>query len=150
MNQSLKPNATALSHFNNQVFEEILYNSGDSLKIPNCDVIRCDRLTGGGGGTAGVVRRNVDYCKGVNPILTSIESTSVVVNMEDGYGLKLISTYGLCGGRIHEADLESLLNFPGQLIVAGDWNAKHTSWGSRRNCPSGIWICNHSLNSNAS
>nr|CAI5817867.1 unnamed protein product [Callosobruchus analis] len=112
------------------------------------DVIRCDRLTGRGGGTAVVVKRNVDYCRGVNPILTSIESTSVVVNMEDGYSLKLISTYGICGGRIHEADLDSLLDFTGPLIAVGDWNAKHSSWGSRRNCPSGIRIYNHSLNSN--
>lgn len=111
-------------------------------------MIRNDRKNRMGGGTAILIKRNIEFKK-VNIQLQQCESlieyTIIKIKIKANTHLILIAVYAPCGNQkefIPELDLlfqrlqlEKEQNY---YIIAGDLNAKHTSWSNPGNNPRGI------------
>lgn len=121
-----------------------------SFNIPGYICYRSDRTAQAanttaatqGGGTAILIRRNINHYVSVLPQLQHAEATAIVVQTERG-PLRLISIYAppdrsaaTCA--LLAADIAKLVEGNvAPTLVAGDFNAKHTSWNSRIICPRG-------------
>lgn len=122
---------------------ETYLKPGKKLNLTNLAVYRNDRIGSQGGGTAIVVRRDLDHYEVDLPALTSLEANAVVVKMASGK-LRLISAYKPPKTALQTADLDALLRDQTPTLLAGDLNSKHTSWNSRNSNRDGRLLHEHS------
>lgn len=120
-----------LKEYNIDVFfiNESWLKPSKKFQLPNYITYRDDRLTNKGGGTAILVKINIDHRLAHSFSSSNIESTAVVVNTFSG-PLKLISVYVPPNRQLIPSELDSLLEENVPTIIAGDMNAKHGSWHS--------------------
>lgn len=104
--------------------------------IPGFTLVRTDRPTGPGGGTAIYIRKILKFYVAEKPDLRHLEATGVTVVTESG-PLRLFACYNRPGLPLLESDLRALVGGPAPAIAAGDFNAKHKDWNSRTTNPSG-------------
>ena len=108
-----------------------------------------------GGGTAILIRKPIKF-KIINLNFRSLETTSVKISLS--YSANLILTSAYVSGPKYSTftpDISDLFNklklndLNNYYIIAGDLNAKHTTWSNPENSPRGIllntWIENNDL-----
>ncbi|GFW96309.1 RNA-directed DNA polymerase from mobile element jockey [Trichonephila clavipes] len=105
-----------------------------SFSIPNYICYRNDRPNSayGWGGTAILIKRNISHFHVPTPPLrTGVEATLVALTPNDQEPFMVASIYipPNPNYRNLSADLDTLFKIFNTAIVAGDYNAKHTSWG---------------------
>lgn len=89
------------------------------------------------GGSALLIKNSLNYC--VAPSITSDAIQAAVVEIQFTRETVVVGAV-YCRPRFNlkEADFDGLLNnFGNKFIVGGDFNAKHTVWGSRLCTPKG-------------
>ena len=117
----------------------------DKFSLASYEIYRMDRPTQGGG-TAIVVRNGVKSHEIPLPPLTTMEAVGVQV--ETGSGpLRLIAAYIRPQAKLHPSDFDKLLDSSLPTIIAGDLNAKHTSWNSKVCNAKGRALFSHSCKS---
>ncbi|GJQ65109.1 hypothetical protein Trydic_g7254 [Trypoxylus dichotomus] len=113
--------------------------AGNRLTLPNFRVYRTDRENARGGGTAILVKSTIEHHADLALDLTNIEATAVTVNLATG-PVKLVAAYKAPNRQLLEDDLSEIFDTRGAVILAGDLNAKHPSWNSRRTNASGTCL----------
>lgn len=100
-----------------------------SLKIPNYVTHRTDRPIQSGGGTAILLRKEIRHEE--NTVDTvELESTGIKIHTKKG-PMNLHAGYSQPRNNIEEDDLKQIFNTNETTILAGDLNAKHTTWHSK-------------------
>lgn len=105
-------------------------NHRDPLLV-GYSIYRTDRQLRRGGGTAIYVRKSVKHCAAPVGGLRSLEATGVIIDTSRG-PIQLVSVYNTPDNVLDADDLNIVFNSSPRLLIAGDLNAKHTQWGSRR------------------
>jgi hypothetical protein len=161
--QSLKSKISELSKFLNVhkphiiLLSETWLNEKVHIKIPNYIIYRNDRVSDSQyphGGVAIAVANNVDHyfvkirdTKNIECIFIKITNNNNTLSIGSVYCPPAINTSQF------ENDMRKLLSIPGQVLLAGDFNAKHVSWNNFKNCNKGkalIQLCsNHSFSINS-
>ncbi|KAK9869117.1 hypothetical protein WA026_002875 [Henosepilachna vigintioctopunctata] len=111
--------------------------AADTEKIRNFVSYRNDRQDRRGGGTAIYVKSHLDHHVALTGDLVNMEATTVEINTASIRTLRLVSVYNPPNRRLLESDLDTIFSNNIATIAAGDLNAKHQSWNSRRANPSG-------------
>lgn len=106
------------------------------FKIRNHEIYRNDRLQQIKGGTAIITRRNIQHYSYDLPPLNTLEASAVVVNTGLGEIL-LVSAYLSSDRQIDFTDFDTVFACFPRVLIAGDFNSKHPSWGSRITTPRG-------------
>ncbi|EFA12510.2 putative RNA-directed DNA polymerase from transposon X-element-like Protein [Tribolium castaneum] len=100
-------------------------------KIRDFTLHRADRGIGPGGGTAIFVSNRIKHSVLATPDLRNMEAVGINVATANG-PLRLFACYNRPQIPILEEDLQTLFDGNTPTIAAGDFNAKHINWGSRR------------------
>ncbi|GFT92026.1 RNA-directed DNA polymerase from mobile element jockey [Trichonephila clavipes] len=124
-----------------------------SFSIPNYICYRNDRPNSahGWGGTAILIKRNISHFHVPTPLLrTGVEATLVALTPNDQEPFMVASIYipPNPNYRNLSADLDTLFKIFNTAIVAGDYNAKHTSWGCGSSDPRGNYLLRYITNNN--
>ncbi|GFT66249.1 probable RNA-directed DNA polymerase from transposon X-element [Trichonephila clavipes] len=122
-----------------------------SFGIPNYICYRNDRTNSvrGWGGTAILIKRNISHFHvPTPPLLTGVEATLVALTPTDQEPFLVASIYAPpnLNYRNLSADLDALFKIFNTAIVAGDYNAKHTSWGCVSSDPRGNYLLRYITN----
>lgn len=110
------------------------------LSLSGYECFRQDRARGG---VAILLNNRIPHKNTFKISLNYAEA--VTVELEDATGVfKVSSIY--CSPSCTRAEaktfFDKVMSLPGRHIITGDFNAKHTSWGNRKNCRKGIDIFN--------
>lgn len=100
-----------------------------TYNTPNYTTHWTDRLHKHGGGTAILVRKNINH-DFLDTHITNMESTSVRVHSNRG-PITLYAAYSPRNSDIDEIDLDAAFCTQQATILAGDLNAKHHNWNSK-------------------
>jgi len=149
--QGLGNKKSELLHFIRQhkihiiLLNETHLNPSASFKLPNYDTYRNDRTTLLGlrcaGGTAILVANRLVHYE--VPIQTnSLENTTIHIQINNR-GTRLSAIYKRPINSLMPLDIDNLLDFDHPTILAGDMNAKHPFWNSRRTNATGLTLLNH-------
>ncbi len=114
------------------LINETHLNPSNTPKIANYTLYRNDRLHSRGGGTAIFVKSKIAHKHNITPALSTIESTSITIFTKHSGPLRINSIYNPPQKKLQNSDLELLLDGQTPTILAGDFNAKHASWNSKR------------------
>jgi exonuclease III len=106
-----------------------------NFKCTNFITYRYDRLEQRGGGTAILIRQDIKHNEFLIPQLQRVEATAIQLRIKKEL-ITLVSIYNP-PGQIIERDFDLLLQMSHKVILAGDFNAKHTSWRARQNNTAG-------------
>ncbi|KAK9685268.1 Endonuclease-reverse transcriptase [Popillia japonica] len=118
--------------------ERVLYYDSDSFYIS-----RVDRLTGGNGGVAVLVKKELQHVPRYVHGLHFLESAEIKIPLRDLGGLLVYSVYAPPSGICDWNDLRLIFAENGPALAAGDFNAKHSSWGCRVTKGYGRKLYNH-------
>ncbi|KXZ75902.1 hypothetical protein TcasGA2_TC031881, partial [Tribolium castaneum] len=113
------------------VCETKLQPQTTDLKIRGFTLHRADRGIGPGGGRAIFVSNRIKHSVLATPDLRNMEAVGNNVATANG-PLRLFACYNRPQIPILEEDLQTLFDGNTPTIAAGDFNAKHINWGSRR------------------
>lgn len=93
-------------------------------------MFRQDRSDGRGGGTAVLVRDTI-RCERVALSTGSVESTAVRIHRGNGGFVTVISAYSPPSAGLNTSDFDQILELAaqGDVLLGGDFNAKHPYWG---------------------
>lgn len=116
---------------------------GDTLTVPNFFTYRVDRLTGGNGGVAVLVKKELQHVPRYVHGLHFLESAEIKIPLRDLGGLLVYSVYAPPSGICDWNDLRLIFAENGPALAAGDFNAKHSSWGCRVTKGYGRKLYNH-------
>ncbi|GFT61932.1 putative RNA-directed DNA polymerase from transposon BS [Trichonephila clavipes] len=124
-----------------------------SFNIPNYICYRNDRTgpTRGWGGTAILIKRSIPHFHvPTPPPLTGVEATLVALTPSDQEPFLVASIYAPPGPNYRNlgADLDGIFNIFKSAFLAGDYNAKHTSWGCNYSDPRGNYLLRYITNNN--
>ena len=111
---------------------ETFLNSKIKVDIPGYHLIRKDRSTGKGGGVAFLIKSDIKFEELVLNIqnkINNIEYKGIVINNKKIKDL-IVSTYYSPRGHTYKELLSNLRILSDNMILLGDFNAKHTSLGS--------------------
>lgn len=149
-------NANSVNHKKQQIEQYIYDNNIDLLLISetflkpghrfslaNYNVYRRDRDNGPGGGTAVIIKSNIDHQELPEPELDQAEANGIIVNLQSGEQLKIYSFYSPGARRLIADDLDMIMEQEGPLLVAGDFNSKHPTWNSRTTNRNGKTLRRH-------
>ncbi|GFU22714.1 hypothetical protein TNCV_762901 [Trichonephila clavipes] len=122
-----------------------------SFSIPNYICYRNDRTNSvhGWGGTAILIKINISHFHvHTPPLLTGVEATLVALTPTDQEPFLVASIYAPPNPNYRNlsADLDTLFKNFNTAIVAGDYNAKHTSWGCVSSDPRGNYLLRYITN----
>lgn len=98
------------------------------------------------GGTAILVRDNVQHHQVFIPQLQHAEATAISVVMHNT-PVTVIAIY-VNQNKLTKSDIKKLLNISNRVIIAGDLNAKHKAWNCHRNTRNGNILYNLSQTNN--
>ncbi|GFT35244.1 probable RNA-directed DNA polymerase from transposon X-element [Trichonephila clavipes] len=122
-----------------------------SFSIPNYICYRNDRTNSarGWGGTAILIKRNISHFHvPTPPLLTGVEATLVALTPTDQEPFLVASIYAPPNPNYRNlsADLDVLFKIFNTAIAAGDYNAKHNSWGCVSSDPRGNYLLRYITN----
>ena len=111
--------------------------NGDRLYLPGYRCVRKDRQRAGGGGVALIIKGSICFQR-LNLDNDEMKSEIVAVKVEiDGKEVVVCSAYRAPNKNISLDNINSTLCYE-NVLMGGDFNAKHQSWGSRINTSVGI------------
>lgn len=116
-----------------------------SIKLPNYNFYRNDRIGRPGGGTGIFIKRNIAHKIIPLPTLTVMEATIIEINFKTIGNTRIVACYYPPNKPFERDDYLSLLHPNIPTLLVGDLNAKHLSWGSNINNQYGnelFHICN--------
>lgn len=116
-----------------------------TFKIQNYLIYRNDREPGRGGGTAIVIKQGIPHKRLHLPPLLSLEASGVVVPINNVETL-FAAVYKPPDRLLAVHDITELSTLTNKCILAGDLNAKHTAWHSRRINRAGDELYRYHLN----
>lgn len=120
------------------VQETLLKPSSRSPRIANYALIRDDRTSTPGGGTAIYHRRCLHIDNQVEkPSLTHMEVSCCRIALTGHRPIIAVSAYLPPDKPLLESDLRALLSMGESVIIAGDLNSKHVSWNCVASNPNG-------------
>ncbi|GFY77105.1 putative RNA-directed DNA polymerase from transposon X-element [Trichonephila inaurata madagascariensis] len=124
-----------------------------SFNIPNYLCYRDDRTNSvrGWGGTAILIKRSIPHFHvPTPPLLTGVEATLVALTPSDQEPILVASIYIPPNPTYRNlgADLDALFKIFKAAFIAGDYNAKHTSWGCANSDPRGNYLLRYITNNN--
>ncbi|GFW19847.1 RNA-directed DNA polymerase from mobile element jockey [Trichonephila clavipes] len=124
-----------------------------SFNIPNYICYRNDRTgsTRGWGGTAILIKRSIPHFHvPTPPPLTGVEATLVALTPSDQEPFLVASIYAPPNPNYRNlgADLDGIFKIFKSAFLAGDYNAKHTSWGCNYSDPRGNYLLRYITNNN--
>ncbi|GFS73354.1 probable RNA-directed DNA polymerase from transposon X-element [Trichonephila clavipes] len=123
-----------------------------SFNIPNYICYRNDRTnsTRGWGGTAIHIKRSKSHFHVPPPSLTGVEATLVALTPSDQEPFLVASIYAPPNPNYRNlgADLDGIFKIFKSAFLAGDFNAKHTSWGCVNSDPRGNYLLRFITNNN--
>lgn len=123
------------------LISETHFTTKSYLKIPNYQLYSVNHPDGKAhGGSAILIRDNVKHHQGRHYCTEEIQATNVIV--QDWQGpLILSSLYSPPKHKLKKNDYVTFFNTLGNRYLAcGDYNAKHTAWGSRLKNTKGIQL----------
>lgn len=105
-------------------------NIRHKVEFSGYNIIRQNRSTGSGGGTAICIKENFSYKK-IEINLNSVENTAIEVNLIDGSVISFVSMYLRPSVNLSAFDMNKILSLlnSNKFILGGDLNARHPSWG---------------------
>lgn len=126
-----------------KLISETKLNQNYQPNFVNYTFFRNDRCINDGGGTAILVREDLQAEILPTPSDVKIEATIIKVKMNDNEHFVFIAAY-IPSQTLKSDDLDKLLSIYGtnNVILAADLNAKHTSWNNNRNNPNGNTLRN--------
>lgn len=116
------------------LLSETKLSSRHRISLPNYNVYRNDRDSDGGGGNATLVRIDLKHEVINTPVLLSSEATCITLNLHNTK-LTVVSFY--CPSKLQKQDLSSLLQLDSNIVISGDFNAKHRVWNNTENNTNG-------------
>ncbi|CAI6345283.1 unnamed protein product [Macrosiphum euphorbiae] len=123
---------------------ETRLNKTAPLKLPNYYTYRTDRPPKpecpSSGGTAILVKNNIIHEEIF--IKTKLDSTTIAMAI-GAKTVRVSAVYKSPGDKIEIKDIDALTNGTESFIIAGDLNAKHPSWHSRRTNQTGKILLDH-------
>lgn len=138
------------------LLQETHLRPGINLRIPNYNIIRDDHINNNSPrpirGTAICIKNSLNFNPVSLPPLKIAGATGVTLTFPSAIpSLTFVSVYMPIGESASDVihDLRRLLSCDVNTLVAGDFNAHHTSWNCRNNNTYGTNINNFLLNSNA-
>jgi endonuclease/exonuclease/phosphatase (EEP) superfamily protein YafD len=114
-----------------------------TLTLTGYKVYQHSRVNRGGGGTAIIVRSDIKAEEIILPELTRLEATAVIVRINNQETI-LVAAYNP-PSEINTDDIKKIFQTTKPIIVAGDLNAKHTSWYNIKSDQVGKKLLNLSL-----
>jgi endonuclease/exonuclease/phosphatase family metal-dependent hydrolase len=120
---------------------ETLLKPANKFKQHKHSTYRTDRATQGGG-TAIIIRSDIQHHNIDLLPLNSMEATAVVVQTSKG-PIKLVAVYKQPGKKLDIEDIDKICNSKMPTIVAGDFNCKHPAWHSKITTAQGRTLYNH-------
>lgn len=137
------------------LLSETFMKSTKQFYLKNFNIIQSDRLSNRGGGLAIAIRDNIKFSRinSITNIENSLETLAISINTSIGE-LLIVSVYRVPSSenKISDATWSSFFNsilttnIP-SIMIAGNFNCHHSSWGSSRNCFNGIGLQNFVDNS---
>ncbi|GFY15052.1 probable RNA-directed DNA polymerase from transposon X-element [Trichonephila clavipes] len=123
----------------------------NSFSIPNYICYRNNRTNSarGWGGTAILIKRNISHFHVPYPtLLTGVEATLVELTRTDQEPFLVVSIYVPPNPNYRNlgADLDALFQIFNTAMVAGDYNAKQTSWSCVSSDPRGNYLLKYITN----
>ena len=122
----------------------------NNLNYNGYDVLRNDRLFARGGGVGFLIRRELDYeVVDLNPFDGgSLEVLAVKLNC-NAEKINLLLVYSPPES-FSSVEFDFYINqLPGDILVCGDFNAKHSEWDSNGSNNAGILLHDYVLNHNS-
>jgi exonuclease III len=110
------------------------------FNCPNYYTYRVDREDRPGGGTAILIKKGIKHSELVLPKLDHMEATAIQLHINSEL-ITLVSIYNP-PGKIVESDIDLLIQ-TSKVILAGDFNSKHSTWNSRNDNPAGGAVLSH-------
>lgn len=104
-----------------------------SIKLPNYNVYRNDRLGRPGGGTCILIKRSIAHRSISTPNLNILEATIVEIDFFKIGAIRLISAYYPPNKAFHHADYATIFHSNTPTLLIGDLNGKHTTWNNLHN-----------------
>lgn len=145
----ISPKKQELDHFlaEHQVdvalIQETFLKPCHRFTMSNYIIYRDDRDRAPRGGTLILVKKNINHAQPIKPVLHVTEATMVSVTMSNNSQLQLVSVYQQNGitHPIDPRDYHSLLgDDQKRILIGGDFNAKHVTWGNHSSNPNGVAI----------
>ncbi|GFX36543.1 RNA-directed DNA polymerase from mobile element jockey [Trichonephila clavipes] len=105
----------------------------------------------GWGGTAILIKRSIPHFHFPTPtLLTGVEATLVALTPSDQEPFLVASIYAPPNPNYRNlgADLDGIFKIFKSAFLAGDFNAKHTSWGCVNSDPRGNYLLRYITNNN--
>ena len=111
---------------------ETYLDDSDTFKLNGYKVYRKNRDNNNNHGTALIIKNEISQYEVKIPHLNKIEATAVNITAS-GKNITIVSVYNspVNNYKDCEGDLGKIFNFAPVILAAGDYNAKHTFWGSR-------------------
>ena len=91
--------------------------------------------------TAIFIKHSIDHFE-IPLALTDVEATAVIIKAKNK-NIAIISTYNSPSKKFNKNDYDKIFKTASMVISAGDFNAKHTWWGSRSKNPLGAEVQNY-------
>jgi hypothetical protein len=109
------------------LFSETHLKPHQRFHLHNYHIYRNDRHPGIKGGTAVAVKKGIPHRLVELPPLISVEASAVYIPIGN-QEILLAAVYKSPGRTWSDADIAELLSLRHKYILAGNLNAKHTSW----------------------
>lgn len=130
------------------LIQETLLISKDKFLLAGHSIYRTDRpgttTTRRGGGTAIIINNQIKHHQTQQIDTKSIESTSLEIETSTGK-LQISSCYSSPQTKFSAEDIEKHLTSSLPTILAGDFNAKHPAWNSKKTNNRGKALYQHSI-----
>ena len=123
------------------LINETFLKEKHKFKVRNYQVYRHDRPDRRAGGTAILVHNSIQHTVLDNPALHRLESTAIGLNIGNK-AITIISVYNPPSD-IDIDDIAELLRSSESVLIAGDFNAKHTTWNCRQTNTAGRKLLNY-------
>lgn len=100
------------------------------------------------GGVLILVKSGIPHWTSSLPITPGLETIAVTINLQNGNNVMIISAYKPPNKQLTATRLQDIFKLKAPIILFGDLNTKHTSWGCRINQPAGTFLLNLAKHSN--
>ena len=108
------------------------------VKIPNYSIYHCNHPDGTTHGGAAIIIRTTLQHYEVPAYQTDKTQATIIQIKAQPWSFNIAAMYSPPHHRIEVDDYDNFLHHRGnKFIVSGDWNTKHTNWGSRIVTPKG-------------
>lgn len=132
--------------------QETHLSPSNKLYIPGYFVYRSDRTAthnfGRKGGVAIAVKNTLEHYHLNNLPATTFENVRIIIKTKELPSLQIASVYKRPNKPYKQGDLFPFFNSLHHSFITGDFNAKHSAWGSRLNNSNGSLLLNDITNYN--